>query len=189
MVSVFGRIKNLFLNCTAQITQSPEERPVFRIVRERKVRSIVEIGVGNGVRTQRLLEAAVRNRPPAGVVYTGIDLFEARSDCSSGLSLKEVHRKLKPTKATVRLVPGDPLSALSRIANSLTDTELLIISADQFGESLDRAWFYVPRLLAASAVVLIEAVDPKTGEMSLQALSRLEVEALAAKARPRRLAA
>jgi hypothetical protein len=187
-VSVLGKLKGLFFNCTAQFTQTAEERPLFRVIRERKVRAIVEIGVGDAVRTQRILEAAVRNRPAGGVIYAGIDLFEARSDRSSGLSLKQVHRKLKAAKAKVRLVPGDPYSALARVANSLVGTDLLIISADQQGESLDRAWFYVPRLLAQGATIFIEAIDPKTGESMLQPLSRVEVESLARKAKPRRAA-
>ena len=187
-MSVFGRLKNLLFSCTAQFTQTAEDRPLFRIIRERKVRSILEIGVGTAERTQRILEAATRNRPVGGVCYAGIDLFEAREDRTTGLSLKQVHRLLKPTKAKVRLVPGDPYSALSRVANSLAGTELVIISADQPSDSLHRAWFYMPRVLAADATVFIESSDPKTGEPMLQLLSRHEVESLAAKARPRRVA-
>ncbi len=95
---------------------------------------------------------------------------------------------LTPSQAKVRLVPGDPYTAIAQVANSLAGTELLIISADQFGDALDRAWFYIPRLLAPGATVLIEAIDPKTGEPMLQPLSQLEVELLVAKARPRRAA-
>lgn len=187
-MSVFGRIKNLFFSCTAQFTQTSEDRPLFRLVRERKPQRIVEIGVGTGERTLRMLEAAVRLHPAGSVLYTGIDLFEARPDKTTGIALKAAHRILKPTKARIRLVPGDPYSALARVANSLVGTELLLISSDQLGGSLDRAWFYVPRLLAPNAAVFIEGTDPQSNEPTLQLLSRLEVESLAAKARPRRAA-
>jgi hypothetical protein len=67
-------------------------------------------------------------------------------------------------------------------------TELLVISADQTGESLDRAWFYVPRLLAMNASVYVEKADPKTGELVPQLVSLQEVESLAVRMRPRRAA-
>lgn len=188
-MSIFGRIKNLFFSCAAQITQAPEDRPVFRLIRERKVRRIVEIGVGDCERTLRMLQAAGKGLPAGTMVYTGIDLFEARSDRATGVSLKEAHRKLSASRAKVRLVPGDPHSALVRVANSLLGTELVLIAADQIGESLDRAWFYVPRLLAENASVLVEKASAETGETMFQPMTRLEVEALALKARPRRLAA
>ena len=187
-MSVFGRIKNLFFSCAAQITQAPEDRPLFRVIRERKVRRIVEVGVGTGHRAVKILEAAARNRLSEPVQYTGIDLFEARTDRSTGLSLKEAYRKLKPTKANVRLVPGDPQIALASVANSLIGTELLIISYDQQGDALARAWFYVPRLLTAESVIFEELPDPKSGELTLHPLTRLEVESRATKARPRRAA-
>ena len=187
-MSVFGRIKNLFFSCAAQITQAPEDRPLFRVIRERKVRRVVEIGVGNGGRAIKILEAASKIKSAEPPQYTGIDLFEARADRASGLSMKECYRKLKSTKANVRLVPGDPQSALAAVANSLAGTELLIISFDQQGESLARAWFYIPRLLAADATIFEEQPDLKTGELMLQPLSRLDVECRAVKARPRRAA-
>ena len=187
-MSVFGRLKNLFFSCTAQLTQAPEDRPLFRIIRELKVRRIVEIGVGHGERTLKMLDAAARNRGSSPVSYTGIDPFESRPDRATGLSIKEAHRKLRKSKAHVQLVPGDALNALMRVANSLSGTELLVISADQQGASLDRAWFYVPRLLTPSSAILIEQIDPQTGESTLQTLSRIEVEARATKARPRRAA-
>jgi hypothetical protein len=136
-----------------------------------------------------MLQAAARNHPVGTVEYAGIDLFEARSDAAGGVSLKDVHRKLKPAKAKVRLVPGDPYSAMARMANQLVGTELLLISADQVGESLERAWFYIPRLLAPNATVLFERPHGECGELIPQPVSRSEVDALAAKARPRRMAA
>jgi hypothetical protein len=90
----------------------------------------------------------------APVQYTGIDLFEARPVGQLGLSLKQAHRALSRSEARVRLIPGDPVTALARSANTLVATDLLIIHADQDAMSLQRAWFYVPRMLHTASVVL-----------------------------------
>lgn len=187
-MSVFRWLKNTFFTCTAQFTQTAEERPLFRVIRERGIARILEIGLGDAERSLRLIQAAAKANPGKRVEYTGIDLFEARAEGAPGTSLKAIYRKLATTHAKVRLLPGDPFSALARQANSLLGTELVVISADQVGASLDRAWFYVPRLLAKDASVFIERPDEKSGELIPQLLSRQEVEALAVRPDLRRAA-
>jgi hypothetical protein len=59
------------------------------------------------------------------------------------------------------------------MANSLTGTDLLIVSADQQGESLDRAWFYVPRMLHDASVVLVEDADG--GATTFRQLAKSEI--------------
>jgi hypothetical protein len=103
-----------------------------------------------------MLQLATLYSPGEKVRFTGIDLFEGRDDQSSGLSLKEAHRLLKACGGRVQLVPGDPLSALSRSANSLQGTDLLVIGADQDETSLKQSWFYVPRMLQDNSIVVIE---------------------------------
>ena len=53
----------------------------------------------------------------------------------------------------MKLIPGDPLSALARTANSINRIDTVIIGHDVDAESLARAWFYLPRMLATGAVV------------------------------------
>ncbi len=104
----------------------------------------------------------------------------------TGLSLKEAHRSFKTLGVAIQLVPGDPFSALARTANALREIDLVLISADQDAESLDRAWFYLPRVLHATSVVFLEQVNPD-GALSLLALNRADVEARVRKP-PRRAA-
>jgi hypothetical protein len=59
-------------------------------------------------------------------------------------------------------------------------TDLLVISADVTGESLVKAWFYVPRMLTESSrVFLADSVD---GKPVFRLLKRLEIEQLASTA-------
>jgi hypothetical protein len=63
------------------------------------------------------------------------------------------YRLLRAAGARVKLIPGDPLSALACTANSINRVDTVIIAHDVDAQSLARAWFYLPRMLAAGAVV------------------------------------
>lgn len=153
--------------------QPAHERVLYRAIGKHKIGQIVELGVGSGVRAQRLIAMAQR-ASPGEVRYAGIDLFEARDTDQPGLTLKEAHRRLRSTGAKVQAVPGDPYSALARVANSLTGTRLLIVAADQDAAALERAWFYVPRMLTSDACVFVETASPRG--MLYQRVSLAEVE-------------
>ncbi|MEX0819245.1 MAG: hypothetical protein WD070_06620, partial [Pirellulaceae bacterium] len=131
------------------------ERALYQQIRRSTPLSIVEVGMGLGVRASRMIAVAARYRPDDQIRYTGIDLFEARTELGTGLPLKEAHKRLKATGANVRVIPGDPLSALARTANGLQSTDLLVIAADQDERSLANAWFYIPRMLHDDSLVLI----------------------------------
>lgn len=144
-------------------------------MRRRPVRSLVEIGVGMGRRAMRLLAVARRYRPEERLSYAGIDLFEARPGEAPGWSLKEAHRHLTKTGVQLRLIPGDPFSALARSANALTSSDLLVIAADHDADSLERAWFYIPRMLHPASLVFVEEQDAATGRLSFRRLNPAEI--------------
>ena len=166
----------------AYLSKPRHDRQIYRLIRRSKVRSIVEVGIGDGLRAERMIGLA-RRCSEQPVRYTAIDLFEAREDAEAGLTLKEAYRQLKSTGARVQVVPGDPLSALSRVANSLTNTDLLLISGEQDEASLAAAWFYVPRMLHQNSHVLIE--EPGATEYSWRLVDRLEIQSLAKRQEPR----
>jgi hypothetical protein len=152
---------------------------LYRILRRNPCRSIVEMGIGRGERTLRLLRVARRFCPSETLRYTGIDLFESRPQAGGGLKLKEAHQRLQLPGVKVQLAPGDPFSALSRMANNLRDTDLLIIGTDQNPDSVARAWYYVPRMLHAQSLVLWEQDGPSPGSKLFRTLSRVDVDRLA----------
>jgi hypothetical protein len=180
------RLKYLY---HAYLSQPKADRAVYRAIRRAKVHSIVEMGIGNGRRAERMIALAQAWWPEQRLRYTAIDPFELRGDQDSpGLPLKSAYRKFRATGARVQVVPGDPYTALARVANALTGTDLLLISADQDEASLAAAWFYVPRMLHAKSQVLFEEVDD-TG-MRWRAVSRQQIDKLAARQAQRmRLAA
>jgi predicted O-methyltransferase YrrM len=163
------------------------ERAIYRMIRHLRAATIVEIGVQEGVGSQRIIEAALRSSPAEEIRYTGIDLFEARPPHSPGLKLKDAHRKLKKTGVHVQLIPGDPLSALARSANTLLGTDLIVIRGDQAPEALQRSWLYVPRMLHDRSVILQESNSD--GAVHFATLSRDSIEQLASASSASRRAA
>ncbi len=128
-----------------------------------------------------MIDVAATASGVENVTYTGIDLFESRtSSDGQGVSLKLAHRILLATGARIRLLPGDPFTALlQRAANGLTGTDLVVISADQNAAALANAWFYVPRMLHATSVVFVERVEPAAGTTVLEAVARSQIDVLA----------
>lgn len=186
MLAVTSRLKSIYLSYFAN---PPGDRPLFRAIQRRKIRGILELGVGTGQRALRMIELAARRLPPAEIHYTGIDLFESRSGSDRpGASLKTVYQLLARTGARVRLCPGDPFGVLSRTANSLPRAELVVICSELDPMSLSRAWFFLPRLLDSDSQVFV-LEDAGSGESStFRLLGRGEIDMLASTAAPRRAA-
>jgi len=149
----------------------------------------VAIGLGDGQLARNMILFAHRHTTRAHVRFTGIDQFEMRSDTTGGLPLKQAHQMLHSLPARIQLIPGDPFEALARHANSLLDSDLVVIQADQLGAAMDRAWFYVPRMLHHASLVLVNrpGTDGKPG--SYQALDRKAVQRAASVAKAPRKAA
>ena len=114
--------------------------------------------------------------------YTGIDLFEARPAGQSGMSLKEAYAEFRLPDVKIQLVPGDPNMALRRVANSLTGTDLLLVSANQDRDSLSAAWNWVPRMLTDTSLVFVEEAGAKPGTTVWKQVTVEEVRKLGASA-------
>ncbi len=171
--------QRLHLAYLGYLSRPVHERCLYRAVWRHKFRSVVEIGMGTGLRSRRLIAAARYVAANPGVRFTGIDLFEARPGDAPGMTLKSAHRLLKPLVHKLQLVPGDPFSALSRMANTLGGTDLIVISADQTGDSLERAWFYLPRMLHEHSLVYVQEPAVEAANARYRVYSREQVVARA----------
>lgn len=141
------------------LSKPQHERPLYRLVKKHRIDTIVELGVRDLARSLRLIRLARRCVPDGVVRYTGIDLFEARPADRPRLTLKQAHRALAHSGATVRLIPGDGPGVLSRHANQLTGTQLLVVSVVCEPQELGRAWYYIPRMLAPPSLVLLQHIS------------------------------
>jgi hypothetical protein len=163
---------------------------LYQLVRRHRVRAIVEVGLSSTLRSERLIRLARRCSPSHEIRYAGIDRFDARPADLPRLTLKQTHQRLSRSGATVRLIPGDVSSGLSRYANQLQGTQMLILSADQDPETLARSWIYVPRMLTEDALVL-QAVTQQAGQRpSYHQIGLVQIDELVRRTqRTRRMAA
>ena len=183
-----GSISRLQAFYFSYLSSPTGNRPIYREICRRRVRTILELGVGNGQRAVRMIKLAGLFRPPPDIEFYGIDLFESRTAADGpGMSLKMAHRILGSTGAKIQLIPGDPYAGLARSANSLGKLDLMVVSARLHPRSLGPAWFYVPRLLHDRTLVFQEQLRPG-GRTSLHLLSSDELAALAAASVVRRAA-
>jgi hypothetical protein len=178
-----SHLKYLYL---AYFSKPASDRVIYRAIRKRQVRRILEIGLGKASRAVRMIAVAQRRASGEAIRYVAIDPFEARGpEAAPGLSLKEAHRLLKPTAAQVQLIPGDPATALARAANALRNIDLVIISSAYDEQSLADAWFYLPRMLHAGSQVYLES---QAADKTVDLLASAEIETRAS-AKGRRRAA
>jgi len=152
------------------------DRLIYKMIKRNQVRSIVEIGLGDGKRCRNMIAVAKKFSPDSKIKYTGVDLFDSRDEKDEPLKLIEMHRKLNDLEAKTQLVPGDLASALPRIANNHVRTDLVIISAGFEEEDFESTQMFLPRMLHPSSVVLIQ--DYADEEFYVH--SRLEIEKMAA---------
>lgn len=172
-----------------RLSQPAADRALYQAIAGHPVRAIVELGIDPAGRTARLLEVASWRADGPSLRYTGIDLYDARPTPLPRLPLKQAHALLRAAPARVQLVPGDPHTALARVANELGATDLLVVSANADSEALARAWVFVPRMLKPDSLVFVEERSPAP-KHRWRRLTGGEIETLARQAsRLRRQAA
>lgn len=139
----------------SQFAKPSNDRIAYRLIKKHKFRSIVEIGLSEGVRCERMIRVSQKYGDPGKIRYTGVDLFEARDAAETPLRLIEMHRKLNSLGAKAQLVPGSFDDAIPRIANAHAKTDLVIVHHPVEDESYEAAWRFLPRMLHVSSQVLV----------------------------------
>jgi hypothetical protein len=154
-----SRWKTFYLT---HLAKPAAERVIYRAILGEKIGRIVELGIGDGNRALRMIDAAARHHERPEIHYFGLDAFEGRSTADGpGLSLIDAHRLLKQSDAKIKLLPGDPGDALIRSANTLTAIDLIVIAAPLVAERMERMWYFVPRMLHDRSLVFQETADAK----------------------------
>lgn len=152
------------------------DRQLYKLAAKLKPKSIVHFGLGNLRQAETLITVCQNVSGLEEIRFTGVDLFEARPRKVPGLTLKEAHRTLAATGAKSRVFPGEATTSLPRLANQLSGTDLLVISLEGSRQTLDPCWFFIPRMLQANSLVLVQE-QAATGA-PYQPLTLAEVEQL-----------
>jgi len=147
----------------SQLSKPSNDRIAYRMIKKHKFRSLVEIGLGEGIRCERMIRVAQKFSDSSRIRYTGIDLFEERESSETQMKLIEMHRKLNGMGAKAQLVPGNFSSSIQQIANSHLRTDLVVIqcaaSGDAFAQQdFANSWKFLPRMLHASSCLAVLAL-------------------------------
>jgi hypothetical protein len=158
-------------------SQPKSDRVLYRAVRRQRVTSILELGIGDLDKALRLITMAGQiQADPTRITYTGIDLFDARGADLEPLHLKQAHQCLSRSGAKIKLVPGDADEGLTRTANALLDTDLVIIHRSQTSDRFSRAWFYLPRILhQGTEIFQEESVEDDAPSPAYRSISHQEI--------------
>ena len=132
------------------------ERQLYRLIYKHRCERIVEFGIARLSRSRRIIQMAQLATGSPMIDYTAIDLFDARRNDQPSLPLKQAHQQLTGSGAQVHLVPGGATESLQRVANSLANTDLILLSSAEFSTDHTHAWFYLPRMLHANSLVVRE---------------------------------
>jgi hypothetical protein len=163
------------------LSKPSSDRQIYRAIVQKRPHRILEVGIAEGKRALRIIDAAARFTARSDIQYVGMDPFEARTEQEGpGLTLINAHRLLTRTGAHVKLIPGDPLKSLARAANDLGQFDIMIVSPQNDAERLSRVWYFVPRLLHAQSRIFVE--HNAYGGKTLQTVSLHEIEQWAARA-------
>ena len=167
------------------LSKPASDRLVYREIRRLKARKVVELGLATGQRAVQIIEVLKEFHEVRDIHYTGVDLFEARTAAEGpGISLRAAHCLLKATGARIQLVPGAAGEALARIANGVSQVDVLVISGHTPPEQLAQAWFYLPRMIHGQTQVFQETIAAD-GSTAMRSLATHEIEQLAAQAKRR----
>jgi len=181
-VAGLSRLRLFYL---LHLSKPASDRLVYREIRRKKARKVLEIGMGAGERAVHIVELLKEFHSASEIHYTGIDLFEARLiGAEPRLTLRDAHRLLKATAARIQLVPGAPDDALSRVANGLKEIDAVIIAAGNSPEQMLRAWFYLPRMVHPATQFFQES-HTLGGGTSMQLLGSDEIARLTAQSQRR----
>ncbi len=162
----------------ALFSKESSDRQLYRLVKKQQTRRVVELGISSLERTVEIVNLAASTSPQAKIQYSGFDSFEERAKSLDPLSLIETHRTLAKTEAAYRLTPGPVAEGLPSMANSLPDTDLLIVSELISDAQLEPIWFYLPRMCHPGTLVL-RKIAPSPGAQETtdwQAISLTEVD-------------
>lgn len=139
------------------------ERALIKFLIEQPVSSILEIGVGDGTRMQRIAKLVQSESSNDPVRYIGVDEFEASPEGRVHLKLKQAHQLSAQLGFKASLMPGAAAQSVMRVAHKFGASDLIIIDGgiDPLNPTLGPIGTWLNRLAHNRSTVI---ACQKTGE-------------------------
>lgn len=159
-------------------------RNLFRIVAQRRSRTLLEIGTYNGVHAQQLIETAGLHWPRHEIQYYGFDLFEDLTDADLAKEFSKrpphqaaVQAQLEATGARIRLARGYSRDTLPRLVEDTARPrtfDFVLIDGGHSHETIAADWTAVRSLLGPESVVVFDDyydnTDPAVSALGCRSL-------------------
>ncbi len=160
------------------LSKPKSDRDVYRAILRRRPTKILELGVGDAKRAQRMIEAAAKHVDRAEIQYFGFDSFEGRAPGEGvGLAYIEAHRIFKTFGCKTKLLPGNPLDSFVRSVNMIGPVDFVVFSAPYYDQADPRFWQFFARILVEQTVILGEIREEN--DVWFERLTRADVLAKA----------
>jgi hypothetical protein len=143
------------------LSKPASQRAIFLHVINHPVASILEIGIGTGDRIKQVLSLCHAPEGTSQIRYAGVDAFESAGQGAAHITLKGAHRMLAELGVKAHLVPGEPSSALPRVAHSIMPSDLVIIDSQWLEDpsQMTAITQWLPRLCHTDSTIFGVASD------------------------------
>jgi len=146
---------------------------LFRIIKERKCKKIVEIGTFNGVHAKQMIETAIKSVRRENVEYYGYDLFEDLTDkkhdeeLSKNISVKEITENILPSIELVKtlleqtqirfiLFKGDSIITLPKTKHLIRDVDFVFIDGGHSKKTIASDWGVIKTIMNKNTIVVFD---------------------------------
>jgi hypothetical protein len=162
-------------------------RNIIKTVRAQQSRSILEVGVYRGTRSEQMIKTALMSHPASEVRYYGFDLFEGlnqdllKSEFSKiPAPEKEIQAMLEKTGASIRLIKGFSQETLPAFLKEWKEAgsepiDFAFIDGGHAEETIASDWHYVSQMMGPRSIVIFddyysEDYSPHIGRVGCQYL-------------------
>ncbi|MFW2439028.1 MAG: class I SAM-dependent methyltransferase [Arenicellales bacterium] len=136
---------------------------LFKLIHQNQCRSILEIGVYNGVHAMQMILSASVNNPAETIHYYGFDLFEDLSEtklkdeyAKRPLPYAAIERKLKESGAEINLYKGNSKETLPKNIADIGRVDLAFIDGGHSLETIKSDWNNVQKIMDEKTIVLFD---------------------------------
>ena len=136
---------------------------LFKLIHDYKCRSILEIGVYNGVHAMQMILSASVNFPANEIHYYGFDLFEDLSDillkdeyAKRPLPYAAIEQKLKESGAQIHLYKGNSKETLPKNISDIGGVDIAFIDGGHSLDTIISDWNNVQKIMDEKTMVLFD---------------------------------
>jgi len=146
---------------------------LFRIIKERKCKKIVDVGTFNGVHAKQMIETAIESSRRENVEYYGYDLFDDLTDkkydeeFSKNPSVKEraenilpsfdlVKTLLKQTHIKFILFKGDSKITLPQTRHLIQGADFVFIDGGHSKKTIASDWSVIKTIMNENTIVVFD---------------------------------